>query len=113
MNEILPLLTDLANTLGTSVEMLWGVLIKQAILSAIISPVILAAVIYAVIYFAKNTLSLEVVKDDEEWQLLIYCILFVISIPLTIFGVSVIYNFFTGLINPEYIALQKILNILN
>lgn len=108
-DKTIQLLEALAAKLGTTAEYLWGVLIRQAAVSATIDLVcLLVAVTYLVVY----TKWLRVVRkgdmfDNEATGVIMGGCVAVIVFILALFCVS---GVITGYMNPEYWALNKILD---
>lgn len=115
MNDnITKLIETLAAKLGTTAEYLWAVLIRQAPISATTSLILCLVFITLAAVYTKWLIKKA--KDDE-----LDCLdnesNFVIALVgglLSIIGVIVIICLFsdiiTGYFNPEYWALQKILD---
>lgn len=118
--ETVNLLTELASKLGTTSEYLWDILLRQAPITATI---ILIQIIFTVLsgiflwklhkYFSKETDERYSMYDRGNGGLEVLMTMFstlilVISIIL-FFGIADMLN---GYFNPEYWALNKILNVL-
>jgi hypothetical protein len=114
------LLEKLATKLGTTTEYLWGILIKQAPVSATkhLLFFIITTIVGVLLFFLHKRLMKEdeyedTVYDDLEVKAtapmiigaIIWAIFFITSLIL-------LEDVITGFINPEYWALNKILNIL-
>ena len=118
--EITDLLTTLADKLGTTSEYLWGILLRQAPISA---TVILIQIIFTVLsgiflwklhkYFAKETDENYSMYDRSNGGLEALIIIFsVLTLIIGIVSFFQIENVLNGYFNPEYWALDKILNTL-
>lgn len=117
MNEqTIKLLEELSTKLGTTTEMLWGALIKQAPISSATS------VLWVFLMFAV-TLTIIVItwrlnkkynnpnndtKDDGEIGFLTGCCVVLTIVTLAVWGCE-IPNMLSGFLNPEYWALQQLL----
>lgn len=116
MEKITMLLEKLAVQLGTTVEYLWSVLIKQALISGITNLVLYLLFIIAIIaelrWFKFFTENYDELCDDGNedaygagliigaFMLMVCAIIAVINLE------STLASFF----NPEYWALQKVLS---
>ena len=118
--EITNLLAILADKLGTTSEYLWGILLRQAPISA---TVILIQIIFTVLsgiflwrlhkYFSKETDENYSMYDRSNGGLEALIIIFsVLILIIGIFSFFQIENVLNGYFNPEYWALNKILNTL-
>ena len=118
--EITNLLATLADKLGTTSEYLWGILLRQAPISA---TVILIQIIFTVLsgiflwklhkYFSKETDERYSMYERSNGGLEVLLIIF--SVLILIIGIVSFFqieNVLNGYFNPEYWALNKILNIL-
>ena len=118
--EITNLLTVLADKLGTTSEYLWGILLSQAPISATI---ILIQIIFTVLsgiflwklhkYFSKETDEKYSIYDNGNGGF--EALVITLSILILIIGVVLFFqieNVLNGYFNPEYWALDKILNTL-
>jgi hypothetical protein len=113
MKEILPILDRMAETLGTTTEYLWGVLIKQAPLSAIIDVIQYSIIIVFWFFIPKSFRFIMKKVDDDRWEELWYVGPIIATIVLSILSIVAffaIHNTITAIINPEYWALNKILS---
>jgi len=123
MRESIPFLEQLASKLGTTVEKLWEVLLKQAPISGTIDfivCIILTLVAMQCFRFVnrKTTVPAKTGKDEypsaqweEEGAVLAWIgigILFLIIGLIIIFAVN---NIAAAFLNPEYWALKKILGV--
>lgn len=117
MEELTTMLTGLADTLGTTVEYLWTVLLKQAYIQVIISAIIIIVSTIMIIISIKYTRFViknwqDIVDSDTEiGHIMINIILGIITIILFIQVVFYeIPELITAYCNPEFWALQEILN---
>lgn len=125
MNEqTTKLLETLANKMGTTVEYLWSVLIKQAPIEA--SILLLQFSIWGILgfllYKTHIKFSQQREKEDEHYTRSIYnkygdtagipmllgLTLWVVIAIMCFFSIEDVIN---GFFNPEYWALQKVLSI--
>ena len=118
--EITNLLTVLADKLGTTSEYLWGILVRQAPVAATIT---LIQIIFTVLsgiflwklhkYFSKETDERYSMYDRGNGGLEALMVMF--SMLILIIGIVLFFaieSMFNGYFNPEYWALNKILNTL-
>ncbi len=114
MKEIAPLLETLAKKLGTTAEYLWAVLVKQAFIAScidILQYIILGVATY---FFIKLTKKYWLMGEEKRWDtiwLIIPGIAGVALLLIWIVAFIAIQNTITGFINPEYWALNKILDV--
>lgn len=112
MKEIVPLLEKLADQLGTTSEHLWRILIKQAPISATIDVIQYVAVILACIFWWKITRVVHK-QIHDSWDEINYAWIVGGWIILLIFLIAIFFcinGTITGLVHPEYWALDKILD---
>lgn len=111
MNEqTAKLLEQLAGKLGTTSEYLWGILLKQAPIDATITLFQTAVVVLITYVMWKKVVGAK--KDDDDFMpvYIIVAILWSIFCFITLcFSGSIINGYF----NPEYWALERILQSLN
>jgi hypothetical protein len=120
MDKVMELLKALAEKLGTTVEFLWGTLVKQAIVVGIFDSIacfFLLIFIFIMVKFAvrnyKN--SLESHKGDK-YTTSMDCFMEASAVPsiLASFATAgffiLLYQALTCLLNPEYWALKEVLN---
>jgi hypothetical protein len=129
MDKLTELLEKLAIKLGTTVEHLWGVLVKQTkiVFWEYIGYTVLAVIFFiSAIYFIKFSLDrLDVVSQynmDKTYSsqkmdeiaptvLLVFCIILVVAIPFVIIGN--VKTIMTLKNNPEYWALGEVVGTIN
>lgn len=112
------LLERLAQKLGTTVEYLWSVLIKQAPISSTVTLFQFALIITfgIVLYrlhikFSKETYNKNSIYYEYQEAAAIPMIVgFLIFLLLAVCGFFCIEDMINGFINPEYWALSKILS---
>jgi hypothetical protein len=115
MKEIAPLLEKLAKQLGTTVEYLWGVLVRQAMISACIDILQYIMLGVATYFFVILTKKFYKISEDANWDEFWIVLPALIGIALLIIWVVAFFaiqNTITGFINPEYWALRKVLEII-
>jgi TRAP-type C4-dicarboxylate transport system permease small subunit len=122
MDELTQLLQQLAGQLGTTVEFLWGVMVRQARVEAIyniVSLCITTILWIASYWYIKWTCNVwrkwteidKIPEEDERYLHLVivgffgYVILAVITFVLIVHTKQTV----TQLLNPEYWALKQIL----
>ena len=111
MNEAtIKMVEKLAAKLGTTTEMLWGVLIKQAPIEGWSR--ILGIIIFGIIFAVTAKLISKRTETDEycdnlRWFLWLFWSMFFLFFIVII--ASSISGIVASFINPEYWALQKIL----
>ena len=107
------LIRELASKLGTTVEHLWGVLVKQAPIEAAtnLGCFLLFGVILGLIYrYAKKLFAKQHRSDGEDAVLAICCAAFVIvGVVFLLLFVSEVSMITAGFFNPEYWALKQII----
>ena len=125
MNEqTVVLIEQLANKLGTTSEYLWGVLIHQAPVDATITliQIIISIILSIILYKAHIKLSKRKDYGGYNKENGYHHYQEIAAIPMFLFGIFVmmllIISFFNidivinGYFNPEYWALNKVLNII-
>jgi len=114
-DQIASLLNDLAVKLGTTVEYLWASLLKQAKIEATVQLVMLVATWVALLATAAAMLRWYrrgISKTGENFAIPI-TIVWVVGAMFALVTLFVMpCNIFTGLFNPDYWALQKVLSLL-
>lgn len=122
MDRIADLLEKLAKTLNTTVGHLWAVTVKQAnifIVTTIIDYIITAISVYLCYRVAKKIIP-KIAEWDRDYdntgkQILWTCILVfweIINLAFVIVSMAHIGDMITAIYNPEFWALEKILNML-
>jgi hypothetical protein len=115
MKEIAPLLEKLAKQLGTTVEYLWGILVKQAMIAScidIFQYIILGVATY---FFVKITKKYWLIGEEKNWDNFWVIIPGLVGMALLIIWIAAFFciqNTISGFLNPEYWALQKILGLI-
>lgn len=113
------LIRELADKLGTTGEHLWGVMVRQALISGLTSIVICGAMVtvlyFAVIYYRRKTTPQGEEKYAEwggtfdERRDLGQLFLVLFSAGTVVAVVFSVENIATALLNPEYWALKQLL----
>ncbi len=124
MDKLAPLLEQLAEKLGTTVEYLWGVLIKQASVTVIVNIgvnlIFVCLIIFLIVLGKKLTSKLKptednkypkaIIEDDDgvffTWAGIIVVV--TISFFIILLSSGEIVN---ALCNPEYWALKEVLSM--
>lgn len=120
MKELTPLLEKLAAKLGTTVEMLWGVLLKQAAISATMDLIFCVGIVVGFTWCFRfvQRKTTPIPETDgryaySDWDdagkgvaWIIIAVMAVIGSILIICGVQ---NAVTAFLNPQYWALEHIL----
>lgn len=111
--EVKAILDMLAEKFGTTVEMLWGILIKQAYVEgfrhgAFGMVILIAAIVILIVCYRIYNKSIEVDRDDIGTRFIGWAIALI-----SFFFIIHNFNMMIGyLANPEYYALEMILNLL-
>ncbi|NCD07544.1 MAG: hypothetical protein EOL97_15660 [Spirochaetia bacterium] len=115
MEQLTQLLAQLAAKLGTTTEYLWSILLKQAqvviITRSLLSLILIIGIILSIklIYKIISESSTEDPDNPTVFTVgLLSTLIFILSISL-FFSVEAL---ITTAINPEYWALERVLNIL-
>lgn len=123
-NETNKLIEQLAIKLGTTTEYLFGILVKQAYYDSLISLFQFLLLGIFIFIFYKIHKKLSLVKEYNGYERTGYCY-YGESATLSMFSIGAILVILTvicffylpsvinGFINPEYWALEKILNKIN
>lgn len=124
--DIESILAAIAMNIGTTVEHLWGVLIKQSTISAISDFITCTLWIIGFVYLFKGVKKLinkrividkygdEVIKRDIDEAIvwIIWTCMIVVSLIMVISVTLSIENIINASFNPEYWALEKILSLI-
>ena len=117
--EIAPLIRELAQELGVATEYLWSVMVSQAsvyVLSMLIALIFLVGVMIIVILGIKSrakkhgSLGKALGNDNEVPAYVLIIVLFIITVVTFMSIMLTIQPFITALLNPEYWALEQILD---
>lgn len=120
-DKTLELLNRLADKFGTTVEHLWGVLVKQAVISAVTEIVMALAMVAAWLWLfrfvrRKTTEPKETAEDRyphaewrEEGALIAWLVAALALLLVTIQVYCATTTGLTALLNPEYWALKQLL----
>lgn len=110
--EVMQIIEQLAESLNSTAENIWNVLIAQAkihSITGILLLVILCTFLFYLFKFIDKKTSIWA-YEGKFFAWLIFAIIFVLSIFWTI---DEIYKIITGFVNPEYWALIKLIEIIN
>ncbi len=119
MEELVPLLEQLAAQLNTTVEFLWETMVRQAYVSAIGQ--IVLYVFYSIFAFVsvkyipriwRSYKELDSYSNEELPHIFGVIALSVLLFIFTGLAVAEIPNLITKFVNPEYWALQQILEFI-
>ena len=119
MNEqTIKMLEDLARSLGTTAEYLWEIMVRQAPINSFIN--LLLLIFSIILGYVLIRLHIDFLKEDEtgfnsyenKEDVLGIPMLFGFAVWLGVFMYSIfsIRSTINGFINPEYWALNEILN---
>ena len=120
MEKLAPLLEKLATKLGVTVEMLWGVMLKQAFISAMIDfTQCVAMVIGVTLLFRfvqrKTTKPADTERSyghaewEDEGAVLAWLTVGVLLVITSVICLSAFDSIVTALTNPQYWALKHLL----
>jgi hypothetical protein len=122
MSETTKLIEQIANKLGTTTEYLWGVLVKQAPIQSTITlfQIALVCVFGHILFKIHKRLMQEkkygwVMESGYEQFSTAIPLMSIAFIIFLFFGISAFFciaDVFNGYFNPEYWALQQILNLI-
>ena len=105
--KVFDALQTLAGQFNTTVEFLWGVLLKQALVDGSLSVFTAAFFLIAGVWI-QVTLSKAKDLDSESWCIATF-VLWAFCGPVIFFNIQ---SALTSLINPEYWALRQVLRLL-
>ena len=112
--EILKRLDALADKLGTTAAYLWAVLIRQAKIEAITDIlwiVLVIGIVYGVVRWTINYYTRhDELMDGEPKEGIPLVVAWIIGAICIGFGIACLFELPTLILNPEYWALQQILN---
>lgn len=109
--QVSRILEQLAAQLSTTVERLWGVLIRQAYVEgAYMLLLILAAILFTIALYrhTKNVWDADI-SEFHEFSILMGWTIAAVGLIGSLFGLQAA---LTALLNPEYWALQQIIKML-
>jgi hypothetical protein len=116
MNELLPLLEGLALSLGTTVEHLWAVLLRQAPISAVTDLIQYGLIVWVAVFWTKITKTIVKKVNDRDLDDINYAWVGGGWLFIAIFVTAAFFSFpmsITKVINPEYWATMEILDSIN
>lgn len=114
-NALAPLLEKLSSKFGTSVELLWGVLLKQANINSLVDSVLCVFVLVVSLtslyflrklYYTKNRENTS--YSDNSYMEIIWASGVIILLSLLIIC-GFAYDATISFLNPEYWALKQII----
>ena len=104
------LIRELAEKLGTTVEHLWGVLVKQAAVEAVISAVwVMLPTALGLLWIGWVLRSWKHLKNDELEQTAVVGVTLCVVVVLGIIAACNLGTMITCMANPEYWALKEVL----
>lgn len=125
MKDLTPLLEQLASKLGTTVEMLWGVLLTQAMISGVVDLLIIIGLVVVAVFWTRLVIKKTTSpgRDPERgWELDAdwggegkfcgWASVFLVSIFIAIIISANAETIVAAFVNPEYWALTKILKFI-
>lgn len=109
-DQAVKLLEGLATKLGTTIEYLWSICVKQAYIEAWINlSGIIAFCIILYLMFTKGKPRINKNRDDYDRPILLFIFWFFVgAFSMTMF--FMLNEAITGFFNPEFQALKYILN---
>lgn len=121
MKELTPLLEKLAAKLGTTVEMLWDVMLKQAMIRGVTDLIICTVLIVGNVWLfrlvQRKTTCPPVTAERQyprcEWddvEIPAWTILVVVTLIVILCVIASVPDIITAFANPQYWALEHILN---
>lgn len=118
MEQIAGVLEKLATKLGITVEYLWTVLVRQAYMEGIVYLVwFFVLILFSLIGIPKSIKWVKGLPQDETFgydvQYIFAMVGLAVLFAIVIFSIpSMFSDGIQRLLNPEYFALEKILNVL-
>ena len=110
--QLMSMLEALAQTLGTTTELLWDVLVKQAVVEAQIW--VIWGVVWVVVWgiMALSSAATALIGRKQEWEL--WGCWFTLTVFAVFMGSVCVIECYSGYLtvsqNPEFWALNEILN---
>jgi uncharacterized protein YqhQ len=113
MEKFSEVLATMAEKMGVTVELLWGVLVQQALVDGIVTLIQYVVVVVWVVMFCKITPRVakdikNYDKEDAWWWLIGVASVITVILSLAVF--FSLPNTVASFVNPEYWALEYILN---
>ena len=106
------MIRELADKLGTTVEHLWGVLVRQAVVSSAVQLTLFALALLALIPWTiklvRSTFGDDPAWSSEDVVVPLWAITGIVWLVCLIFTLIWIPTAITTLINPEYWAFKQI-----
>lgn len=114
--QIAEILSSIATGLGTTTEMLWGALLRQAPVDAAASLIQIVVILVLSITVLRLLKKTDFTKFYDTCPEIPACVAYGLVWLLIIFSsiafISDISNILAGFFNPEYWALKEVLNAL-
>lgn len=112
-NKCLEMLKQLATQIGTTIDKLYPLFIKQAIVESWVHVIIYIALFLIII--ALTIIAVKLIKNcfDDDIEMFVILTEFFLIIILIIYFFKTITTTVTGFVNPEYLALQNIIQQLS
>jgi hypothetical protein len=107
-DKVCSILSSLADSLGTTLPHLWGVLTRQIVLEAWVGLVAPPFVVFGALLgsvFVKRWVNSPSATDDREFAYIIYVILASVVAAISI---EIAISSAVSLFNPEYYALERL-----
>ena len=109
------LVSELSEKLGTTAEHLWGVLVAQAPIEASLfagfALLMIAGLYFSLKYVEKKTVINE--EWDSDFSFIAWVLLSIYGLVTLLFSIDAISTIITVIFNPEFWALQQILQAAN
>lgn len=120
MEQIAPILEQLAKQLGTTVEYLWAVMVRQAHYSAMIDGAmafvffVASGVATKVVFWCHKNYRIVKEKDSYAGEGWVTGMVLVVVAGLTCLAISLTFAHTSAIaaLNPEYWALREILGVI-
>jgi hypothetical protein len=107
-HETLQMIQKMADGLGTTATHLWMVLVKQAYIGGVINCILtLIYVLVVAILGICTAITMRGDDEDKKAAMVIACLVF--GVVGGIFAIGMLADNLTRLMNPEYWALQQVL----
>lgn len=109
-NEIL---TKIADQLGTTVEHLWGVLLRQATISSVVNTILFIGLFVALVWtFKVIRRNVKEGSLEEEGMVICYVGWYFSAMTVCIVFLCLASVIIAGFINPEYWALKRLMGMI-
>lgn len=105
------LLTQLAESLGTTVEYLWGALLRQAFLNGSLTLLWCIVMVITAVWWVTSWRKIKIVAESADEHLVVWANT-VLVVPLVVLIlISCSGNIITAFFNPEYWALERTMRL--